>query len=465
MICYKCGNDIPSDSEYCPFCGIKLFVTCPKCGHTHSSQYPICNKCGTNRVNYIAEQQRLKEEERIIEEEQKRIAAERLAKERAIQEEKARERTILSNWSTLTGSDTGNRILTYNYIFKYRGFGNHVFGNDVFPSNIIVPSGVKHISGFTNLVHDMLWTKMHNKDIIEGPKSADWENKEELLNARQRVLSALHSLEIQDGVEEIGAGAFSDCDSLSILSLPNSLKKIDNCAFSGCCSLNRITIPDSVESIGLGVFSGCSPSAYFISKKFCPLGEQFLINGNVLLSVALNGVDTITIPNTIESIESFAFRGCKTLKHVTIPKSVSEIGRGAFKDCSSLQSIEIPDSVTTIGDFVFSGCNNLTSLTVSKNNPKYKSINNCILTKDGKILISCRSHNIPDGVTMIGNWAFSGCTDLQSIVIPDSVTTIGGKAFKDCISLQSIEIHNSETKIEPSAFEGCTTLKSIVRVR
>lgn len=268
MICYKCGNDIPSDSEYCPFCGIKLFVTCPKCGHVHSSQYPICNKCGTNRANYVAELQRLKEEEirrekqrieeqRIIEEEQKRIAAERLAKERAIQEEKARERTILSNWSTLTGSDTGNRILTYNYIFKYRGFRNHVFGNDVFPSNIIVPSGVKYISGFTNLVHDMTWTKMHNKDIIEGPKSADWKNKEELLNARQRVLSALHSLEIQDGVEEIGSCAFMDCDSLSILSLPNSLKKINNCAFSGCCSLNRITIPDSVESIGRGVFSGC----------------------------------------------------------------------------------------------------------------------------------------------------------------------------------------------------------------
>ena len=108
MICYKCGNDIPSDSEYCPFCGIKLFVTCPKCGHTHSSQYPICNKCGTNRANYIAEQQRLKEE-RIIEEKQKRIAAERLAKERAIQEEKARERTILSNWRSLTGSDTGKK--------------------------------------------------------------------------------------------------------------------------------------------------------------------------------------------------------------------------------------------------------------------------------------------------------------------------------------------------------------------
>lgn len=500
MICYKCGNDIPSDSEYCPFCGIKLFVTCPKCGHTHSSQYPICNKCGTNRVNYIAEQQRLKEEElrsekqrieerKRIEEKQKRIAAERLAKERAIQEEKARERTILSNWSNLTGSDTGNQILTYNHIFKYREFGNHVFGNDVLPSNIIVPSGVKTIYGFTSLVQDIRWVCGHHKDIIEGPKSADWRNEEELLNARQRVFSALHSLEIQDGVERIGGyGAFMDCDSLSILSLPNSLKTIGVAAFSGCYSLNKITIPDSVKGIGGGAFSGCSPSAYFVSNKYCPLGERFLIAGNVLLSVALNGVDIITIPNTIESIGMYAFRGCKTLKHVIIPKSVSMIGLGAFYGCSSLQSIEIPDSVTTIRGSAFDYCNNLTSITVSKNNPKYKSINNCILTKDGKKLISCRSHNIPDGVTMIGDSAFCGCTSLQSIVIPDSVTTIGDSAFEGCtslqsivipesvteiswrafarcISLQSIEIHNSETKIEDSAFEGCTTLKSIVRVR
>ena len=56
-----------------------------------------------------------------------------------------------------------------------------------------------------------------------------------------------------------------------------------------------------------------------------------------------------------------------------------------------------------------------------------------MLTKDGKELILCRSHNIPDGVTKIGRWAFDGCTSLQSIVIPDSVTTIAHNAFRGCI--------------------------------
>lgn len=435
MICYKCGNDIPSDSEYCPFCGIKLFVTCPKCGHVHSSQYPICNKCGTNRANYVAEQQRLKEEElrmekqrieeqRIIEIEQKRIAAERLAKERAIQEKKraleeakAREAKIRSDWCTLTDKsrvETPNyfgwdQIQTYKFMFQYRRFvvgSKWTISGSVFPSNIVVPSEVKKVGGFNYEIDDKCWLEQHMDDIIEGP------SYDELTDARQRIFSSLHSLEFQEGVEEIGPRAFMDCDSLSVLSLPNSLKKINNGAFSGCCSLNRITIPDSVESIGKGAFSGCSPSAYFISNKFCPLGERFLIDGNVLLSVALNGVDAITISNTIEIIGNSAFRGCKTLKHITIPKSVTKIGWGAFAGCTSLQSIVIPDSVTEIGSS-----------------------------------------------------AFKGCTTLKSIDIPNKVTAIGSNTFRGCAGLQSVEIHNSATKIDPSAFEGCTTLKSIVRIR
>ena len=145
-----------------------------------------------------------------------------------------------------------------------------------------------------------------------------------------------------------------------------------------------------------------------------------------------------------------------------IPDGATEIRVSAFKGCNSLQSIEIPDSVTQIDGSVFCRCNNLTSIIVSKNNSRYKSTNNCILTKDGKKLVLCLNHNIPDNVTMIEEWAFYGCTSLQSIVIPNSVTEIGVRAFSGCTSLQSIVIPDSVTQIGELAFSDCSSVQSII---
>lgn len=89
MFCYKCNNVIPNDSKFCPYCQIELFVICPKCGVKYSSQYPACNQCGTNRIEYL--QIEKERQERKKKERQKRL--ERLEKERIEREEReARER-------------------------------------------------------------------------------------------------------------------------------------------------------------------------------------------------------------------------------------------------------------------------------------------------------------------------------------------------------------------------------------
>ena len=69
-VCYACNEIIPLGATYCPVCGKKLLVTCPKCGHEYSSQYPVCSKCGTNREQYN-KQLEVERQKRIIEEKEK----------------------------------------------------------------------------------------------------------------------------------------------------------------------------------------------------------------------------------------------------------------------------------------------------------------------------------------------------------------------------------------------------------
>ena len=176
----------------------------------------------------------------------------------------------------------------------------------------------------------------------------------------------------------------------------------------------------------------------------------------------------MTIPNSVTNIGSAAFLGCSGLTSVTIPDSVTSIGGSAFSGCSGLTSVTIPDSVTSIGADAFYGCSGLTKVYVSDigkwcgisfggegANPLYYSHN---LYRNGELLTALE---IPEGVTNVGSYAFSGCSGLTSVTIPDSVTGIGNSAFSGCSGLTSMTIPNRVTNIGSSAFYGCSGLTSV----
>ena len=160
-----------------------------------------------------------------------------------------------------------------------------------------------------------------------------------------------------------------------------------------------------------------------------------------------------TIPNSVTTIDFGAFECCNNLTSITIPNSVTYIYRDAFRYCNNLTSVTIPNSVTSIGDWAFDGCNNLTNITVDIENENYSSENGILFNKDKTELIcflsakSDSSYTIPNSVTSIGSYAFSGCDNLTSITIPNSVTSIGIYAFRNCDNL-TIYCKSNSTALE-----------------
>ena len=271
--------------------------------------------------------------------------------------------------------------------------------------------------------------------------------------------TSLKSITIPNSVTSIGDSAFEDCTSLTSITIPNGVTSIGDSAFEGCTSLTSITLPDSVTSIGFGAFIGCSSlTSITIPDSVTCIGDS-AFNGCTSLT-------SITIPDSVTSIGESAFSGCSSLASITIPDSVMSIGNDAFHECSSLTSITIPNSVTSIGDYAFLGCSRLTAIDVNTDNKDYTSVNGVLFYNDKTIICypagkKGNNYKIPDGVTSICWYAFSGCTSLTSITIPDSVTSIGIGAFVGCSSLTSIMIPDNVTYIGGAVFADCSSLTEI----
>jgi hypothetical protein len=268
--------------------------------------------------------------------------------------------------------------------------------------------------------------------------------------------AATDEINLPNSVTSIEERAFYNCTSIFSITIPNSATSIGEYAFWGCSSIFTITIPNSVTSIGLGAFEYIPNIVYHGTAEGAPWGAQYhnaYVEGwllysdaskNHILTCSYRAYGEIEIPNSVTTIEDYAFEGC-----------------------NDITSVNIPNSVTLLGESSFSGCRSLTKINVALENQNYSDIDGVLFDKTQNTLIQypCGRHGayaIPGGVTCIGEVAFEYCINLTSITIPNSVIDIKDYAFYECCNLNSITIPNSTINIGEAAFGDCTNLTSVV---
>ena len=164
---------------------------------------------------------------------------------------------------------------------------------------------------------------------------------------------------------------------------------------------------------------------------------------------------SVTIPNSITSIESFAFKNCQSLNSINIPQSVVFIKPTAFSN-SGIYNDESnwEDSVLYISDCLIQAKRGLTGSYIVKEGTR-------LIINEAFAGSNLTDITIPNTVTDIGVGAFQ-YSAITSIIIPNGVTKIWAGAFHHCTSLKSVTLPNSITQIQRDAFRDCTALTTVV---
>ena len=145
----------------------------------------------------------------------------------------------------------------------------------------------------------------------------------------------------------------------------------------------------------------------------------------------------ISIPDSVPNMKLINnqkyFRLIDSIKTITLPNSVTSIEYQSFCYSKNLETITFPNSLTCVGYEAFIGCKKLKTITLS----------NSI-------------------TTIIGYAAFENCISLETITLPNSLTSIIESSFAGCESLKTITLPNSVKSIREGAFWGCKNLKNII---
>ena len=370
-----------------------------------------------------------------------------------------------------------------------------------------------------------------------------------------RGCTALKEVSLPTTLLWIWDGCFWGCSALESVVLPEGLQTLHSGAFLGCSSLKSVTLPASLSSVGDRALAELAPggvvrvptwdlfylldgNGHYISSDHTSVvytgsdsepEMSFLTSDNndgtctvigvrgraadLAIPSEIDGVkviaigsyafknaswiETLELPETLESIEDGAFEGCLSLVSLIMREGICSLGAHSFYNCSSLKSVTLPASLVSVGSSALGGLAEGSTVFVSTWDIFYQLDNYGIDSDRTSVVytgtdpepapatICFRTSTYPDGtcivtgadgtaadlvipaeidgyrVTAIGNGAFKDASWIETLVLPEGLTTIEGQAFRSCSSIQSVLLPSTLETMETLAFCGCSSLVSV----
>ncbi|MBQ8603331.1 MAG: leucine-rich repeat protein [Oscillospiraceae bacterium] len=301
-------------------------------------------------------------------------------------------------------------------------------------------------------------------------ESAKYEEYINAWNELDNTSIGITAIIIEEGVTDISS--FAGLTKVKSIKMADSVTNTDEATFANCTSLQEVILSENLTYLGYNLFDSCT------------------------------NLETIVLPDAVTSIMFEAFKDCTNLKEITIPENVSSIWESAFAGCTNLTTVYFGGNSEQWNSIrVDSNNDSLLNATIIFKSteieptptptPEPETVSNgtCgdsltwTLDSEGTLTVGgtgamadyeytvygpwyehekdIRKVVIEEGVTSIGQYAFTYCSVLEEVIMADSVVTIGWGSFAYCPLLEEITIPDGVKEIEDVTFYECTSLKVV----
>lgn len=266
------------------------------------------------------------------------------------------------------------------------------------------------------------------------------------LNADHTATVANYDNHTPDGVIDIPDTVKKDNIDYTVTAIGNNAF----CHSYTSTNVSSVFIPATVTSIGNGAFSYCR----FLATVTFAEGSQLKSIG----ASAFFGSEyehpiftEIKIPDSVETIGSRAFYGCRNLKKITLPSALKTLSLSTFTYCTSLSDVYLPASLTDIGSNIFFQCSSLTNIYYAGSLAQWSQIN-----VDKDFLSVCSANLITTDYTVYFN---DESSDFFSLI--KKVTITQYKGTENTTAIPETIGGWPVTKIEENAFNNNTNLETV----